>query len=228
MKLIGLVKLRWITTVALLIILSSPYTFSDVSDIATLDSVTLREGVEKSEAKQLFAEDRISLQFMSGALFSPIGVGKGDDVFNYIPFNIRLGWMLNDPSPDDHFLRGNFEAILELSTSYIFNGGGDIMIGPTALIRYNFVQPDWKFIPYVQVGVGAVYTNAYEDNDQEGIGQALEFTPQGSAGFRYLISENWSIDAEFIFHHISNAEMADRNDGVNAMGGLIGFTYFFF
>jgi hypothetical protein len=30
-----------------------------------------------------------------------------------------------------------------------------------------------------------------------------------------------------MFHHISNASIANRNDGVNALGGFIGATYYF-
>jgi hypothetical protein len=59
------------------------------------------------------------------------------------------------------------------------------------------------------------------------IGQAIEFTPQASLGFRSLIHPNWSIDAEAMFRHISNANLAGRNDGINALGGFIGLTYFF-
>jgi hypothetical protein len=62
---------------------------------------------------------------------------------------------------------------------------------------------------------------------QKLIGQSIEFTPQGSVGLRYLLAGNWSFDAEFMFHHISNAGLAERNIGVNGFGGFIGFTYLF-
>ncbi len=56
--------------------------------------------------------------------------------------------------------------------------------------------------------------------------EAIEFTPQASLGLHYLIDEKWSIDAEAMFHHISNAGLAERNRGINALGGFIG-TYLF-
>jgi len=174
-----------------------------------------------------FKEDRISLQVVSGALFSPIGVGPDAPTFNYAQTNLRLGWMLNTPNPEGGFFAGNWEALIELSGSGIFDGPGDIIIGPTALVRYNFVQPGWKVVPYVQGGVGIVYTDAYEDRTQDAIGQAIEFTPQASVGLRVLVAEDWSVDLEGMFHHISNAGMSERNDGTNALGGLIGATYRF-
>ena len=134
---------------------------------------------------------------------------------------------LNEPGSGGFLLRGNFEAFFEVTYSLIYEGSGNYLAGGTALIRYNFVQPAAHFIPYVQVGVGIVYTDAYKDTSQDAIGQAVEFTPQASLGFHYLIAPKWSQDVEAIFHHISNANLGSRNDGINAFGGFIGVTYFF-
>jgi hypothetical protein len=175
---------------------------------------------------ECYIEDRITFQVVSGALFSPIGVGPDHPTFNYAQTNLRLGWMLNSPG-QDHPLRGNFEAIIELSVSGIFNGFGDVIIGPSALVRYNFVQPGWKVVPYIQGGAGIVYTDAYQDGTQDAIGQAIEFTPQASVGAKILVAEDWSVDVEGMFHHISNASIADRNKGINALGGFVGATYYF-
>ena len=72
-----------------------------------------------------------------------------------------------------------------------------------------------------------VYNDIYKDETQQAIGQAIEFTPQCSLGFRYLINKNWSLDGEAMFYHMSNAGMADRNRSINALGGFVGVTYFF-
>ncbi|MFQ3670932.1 MAG: acyloxyacyl hydrolase [Verrucomicrobiia bacterium] len=204
--------------------------------LSLLATTALQAGVgspaEKLQATSLsqpdiFVEDRINVSLMTGPLFSHVGLGPSHPHFNYQMTNLRLGWMLNTPSDDAGWLRGNFEAIGELSASGVFSGFGSVVIGPTFLVRYNFVQPGWKFVPYVQVGAGFVYTDAYETRSQRAIGQAWEFTPQGSIGFRYLLNDHWSINAEAIYHHISNADMSTRNLGINAVGGLVGASYFF-
>jgi len=177
--------------------------------------------------ENLFTEDRITLQVMQGAQFSGLGVGPHIPDINYAQQNIRLGWMLNSPDYDGNPLDGCFEAILESSFSKVFTRLGDVMYGPTGLVRYNFVQPGWKVVPYIQGGAGFVYTDIYLHKDQRAIGQALEFTPQASAGARFLIDDNWSIDAEFKYHHVSNADTSSRNTGINSLGGEVGFTYFF-
>lgn len=200
--------------------------FSLRADQPDLSKQILTDVQDTSLPRSQFTEDRISVQLVTGALFSTTSVGPDVPTYNYSQTNIRLGWMLNTPSEEGPF-SGNFEALIDLSTSILFEGSGDVFVGPTALIRYNFVQPGWKVVPYIQGGVGIVYTDAYEDKTQNAIGQALEFTPQASIGCCYLINEDWSIDVEAMFHHISNANLAERNSGINSVGGFIGATYFF-
>jgi len=185
---------------------------------------------EQAEAKtpqsglDRYAKGRLSLQLVSGALFSLTNLPEDSPVFNYAQTNLRLGWMWTDPGCRDDILRGNWEGLVELSNSIIFKGFGNYIGGITALIRYNFVEPDWKAIPYVQAGAGIVYNDAYRDKTQQAIGQAIEFTPQFSVGCRFLIARNWSLDVEGMFHHISNAGLSERNRSINAMGGFLGVT----
>jgi len=211
----------------ILLALSFPSLQADVSPASSGKDLSQEILTDvKAGASPRYTEDRISLQLVSGALFSTNSVGPDVPTYNYSQTNLRLGWMLNTPSGDG-FFSGNVEAIAELSGSFLFEGSGNLFIGPTALLRYNFVQPGWKVIPYVQGGIGIVYTDAYEDRSQKAIGQALEFTPQASIGLKYLVADDWSIDLEAMFHHISNANLADRNSGINAIGGFLGATYFF-
>ena len=184
-------------------------------------------------ASHIFVEDRITLEFMTGAMFSPSGVGPVVPVFNYQQNNVRLGWMLDSPDswgPQagiDDPLRGNFEAILEATGSYVWYSFGTYMVGVTGLVRYNFVQPNWIVVPYIQGGAGVIYTNARNWADQDAIGANVEFTPQCAGGLKFLLDKNWIFNVEGSFQHISNANTSARNQGVNAYGGFVGFTYVF-
>lgn len=190
--------------------------------------------VEQAEKEKSYTFDdvltkgKLSMQIVSGVLIAPCGIGPDTPDFNYSQTNIRLGKVLNDPSKKLKIIpRGNLEAFLEISNSYVYDGFGDYVGGATILLRYNIIPEGSKWSPYVQVGCGIVYNDAYKDKTQKAIGQAIEFTPQGSVGCRYLINENWSIDGEIMLHHISNAGLAERNNGTNALGGFIGLTYYF-
>ncbi|MEM1156675.1 MAG: acyloxyacyl hydrolase [Verrucomicrobiota bacterium] len=178
-------------------------------------------------ARHVFHAGGFSLQQVNGALASPVGIGPDTDRFHYTMHNLRVGYLLNAPSWNSHPLDGAVELIGELSGSAVFQGAGSYLFGTSIHLRYNFTQPEWRFIPYLQLGGGLIFNDAYEDQSQRAIGQELEFTPQASAGLRYLIDPQWSLDAEFMYHHISNAGLADRNLGINALGGMVGFSYFF-
>jgi hypothetical protein len=182
---------------------------------------------QASPTSNLYTEDRISIQAVSGLIFSPTVFASRTMVMDYWQTNVRLGWMLNTPSDSQSFFRGNWEALLEVTNSVIYKGPGNYMGGIGAFIRYNFVQPDARIVPYFQVGGDVVYNDAYKDESQNSIGQSIEFTPQGSFGAHFLLSDHWALDAEAIFHHISNAGLDDRNRGVNAFGGFVGVTYYF-
>ena len=183
---------------------------------------------DKNQPEQeTYTKGRMSLQFVSGVLNSLTKLPKGSPVFGYAQTNLRFGWMIHSPSQTNSFWRGNWEVIGEVTNSFIYKGFGNYIGGITGLLRYNFVQPGWRFIPYVQGGVGIVYTDAYKDKTQQAIGQAIELTPQCSLGLRYLINKNWSLDGEAMFHHISNTGLAKRNRSINAVGGFVGVTYFF-
>ena len=184
-------------------------------------------GVEPGPANDPFTKGRISLQVVSGVLFSLTNLPEGSPALNYAQTNLRLGWMLASPGLEQGFFRGAWEGLVEISNSMIFEGPGSYMGGITGLLRYSFVQPGWRLVPYVQGGVGIIYNDVYKDEDQQAIGQAIEFTPQCSLGVHYLFSRNWSVDAEAMFHHISNAGLAERNRSINALGGFIGVTYYF-
>ncbi|WP_051185027.1 acyloxyacyl hydrolase [Desulfatiglans anilini] len=197
----------------------------------------LMAGAGQSRAMELCAGDaafdapfrkgQVALQLASGLLFSPTMLAKRSSVMDYWQTNLRLSKMLTKPGPDRSLLRGNWELIGELTYSYIYKGAGNVMGGITGLIRYNFVQPGARCFPYLQAGVGVVLNDAYRDGNQIDLGQAVEFTPQGSAGLRFMLSPHWALNGEVMFHHVSNAGLSMRNRGLNAFGGLVGMTYFF-
>jgi hypothetical protein len=175
-----------------------------------------------------FAKHEGSLEVLGGAYFSPVGIGpKTQPRFDFAPIDVRLGCMLYSPCPQDCWLRGNVEALLQLTTAPIFFGFGDIIVGPTVLLRYNFVQPNCRLAPYLQVGGGFIYNDAYRDHSQRALGQAGEFYLQATGGLHLLLNPHWGINLEGGYLHISNAGTNDRNGGINALGGSLGLTYFF-
>lgn len=149
-----------------------------------------------------------------------------DPDFSTIDACVRIGWMLNTPDRGG-WLRGNAEFLLEAYGAGVVEGPGNAIAGAVLLLRYNFVQPKARLVPYLQLDGGGAWNDGYKEKVQELFGQALEFHLGASAGFRWFVQERAAITFEGRYRHISNNDMADRNLGVNSLGGFIGFSWFF-
>lgn len=181
---------------------------------------------EPAPVETPFDKGKMELQVGAGAFFSINTDGGSKPEINDADLNLRLGWMLTTPSGDS-WCRGNFEFLVEAFGALVFEGPGDGMAGVTLLLRYNFVQPDAKLVPYFQIGAGGLWNNIHNDVSQRLIGQEFEFNLQAAFGVRYMLNERAAIFGEFGIRHISNANSADRNIGLNSVGGLVGMSWFF-
>ena len=72
-------------------------------------------------AGSIYTKGRMSLQLVSGALFSLTGFPEGSPDLNYAQTNVRVGWMLATPGPGPSVLRGTWEGLVEVSNSIILN-----------------------------------------------------------------------------------------------------------
>ncbi len=105
----------------------------------------------------------------------------------------------------------------------MFDGEGSYIAGGTLWLRYNFVQPNWRVVPYLQGGVGAEGT----DMNQDLIGQKFNFNLNIAAGARWFVARDISINAECLYQHISNAKLSSTDIGINAVGPVLSISYFF-
>jgi hypothetical protein len=136
---------------------------------------------------------------------------------------IRVGYMLDTPH-GSNFLRGNNEFMLEAVGGPIFHGPGSALGGLSIIYRRNFLSPGAKVVPYLNLGAGGVYSDAYHDHVQQALGSMFEFDLQASVGAHFRLSPRWSIDTEFAYRHLSNAHITQRNLGTNAIGGVLGVS----
>jgi hypothetical protein len=183
-------------------------------------------GIRSISTDARFAQNRFEFSLTSGAFFSPFKTDllpPTHTSFDYTQTEIRAGWMLNSPY-DAGIFSGNFEILLGLGGGAIFQGPGHALGNGDTFIRYNFVQKRAPLVPYFQLGAGLVVSDAADDHTQRIIGRTLEASLQAGLGFKILLAPKWSLDLEADYQHISNANTANRNVGVNALGGLIGVS----
>ena len=170
----------------------------------------------------LFQKGNHEAGVSTDVLFSPIIPDKGRPTVDYTLSGVHFGWMLTDVNPSA-WLPGNVEVLGEAVGGTPFSGAGTYLAGGTAWIRYNFVQPNWRLVPFVQGGAGAELT----DFDQRLIGEHFNFNLNLGAGAHCFVKPNLSIDLGCRFQHLSNARLSHTDIGVNAFGPELGVSYFF-
>jgi hypothetical protein len=166
------------------------------------------------------------VQILQGAYFSS-SLGPGIGAFDYLPMSVRHGWNLGNPYGPGGLVPGNWEFVLDVTGAAITSSYGNWFAGSSAILRYNWADAGSAFVPYVQAGAGVIANDAYRNQGQRAIGQAVEFLLHAQLGLKCYITPSLSLDLEGGFQHISNAGLASRNAGVNAIGGSLGFTYYF-
>jgi opacity protein-like surface antigen len=176
----------------------------------------------QSDSTDLFQHGKYEIALNSGPMFSPIGATHNRPTLNYTLSELQLGWMVTEVNHST-WLRGNFELAGELMGGTVFEGVGSYMIGTTLWGRYNFVQSNWRLVPYVQAGAGILAT----DMDPVLVGEKFNFNLNFGVGVRYFVAPNWALSAECRYQHISNATLGEHDLGINAVGPIIGLSHFF-
>jgi len=170
------------------------------------------------------------VELLGGFFHSPITTGGTyRPEFDYSGGDFRWGVVLS-PFLFDHccrLLRGNIEFLVDGFADDVTSGPGHYLVGGSLLFRYNFIQPGSRFIPYFQIGGGGLHSDAAEVPSQRLIGGDFEFILEADLGARLLLNDRWSLLFEGTFQHISNADTAARNVGVNALGGRIGLGWIY-
>lgn len=183
--------------------------------------------MQGGDTDPIFHRHAFELQFMGGALFSLQKTDYLRPNIDYAPIIFRLGYMA-DTIYGRSFLRGNDEIMFEAMGAPIFTGPGNGLGGFSLIYRRNFLSaPGARVVPYLQGGGGGIYTDAYHERAQRALGAPFEFDLQAGTGVRFRLAPQWTLDAEFSFRHLSNASIASRNYGTNAIGGTVGVSYGF-
>ena len=140
----------------------------------------------------------------------------------YVIESTQAGYMLGSPTGDGIF-RGNFELAPELFGAEIYGGPGNYIAGAALLLRYNFVPRDRRLNPFISIGFGGTGSDIPHKYD----GKSFDFDVEIELGLRYFIKPKCSLNAEYEFQHISNANLWSNNVGLNTSGPVFGVSFFF-
>jgi hypothetical protein len=135
----------------------------------------------------------------------------------------RVRWGVNQ---SEGWLRGYNQFYVTGMAEPIFRGPENHYFGISFGFRYNFVQPNWRFIPYFSGGAGLGWIASHADVFGAQ-GQDFTFNILTAAGVAYKIDEHWKVDAGLLYQHLSNAGQTSPNPSLNLLGPQLGVSYSF-
>jgi len=184
----------------------------------------------KGMTPELATEKDWTIELGSGATWSNVRSGQPNQAYTIIPITLSASLKIDDVSLDnflggwlrgytEFFFRGDYDQIVHGPENHV----EDFMCGP----RYNFVQPGWKIIPYVEGGVGFGFADS---NPQwGGLGQDFNFSFLAGAGAKYQFNDDWFLRLGVEYQHFSNAGLSDPipNHPIDSLGPKISVGYSF-
>ena len=208
-----------------------------VTCVALLAALSLPRAIAGTDMKEITppstgsSEKDWTLELGSGVAWSNVRSGQPNQPYTLVPITLTASLKLDDVSLDNFlggWLRGYSEFYFQGQYEQIVHGPENhyegIMVGP----RYNFVQPGWKIVPYVEGGVGIGFADS--NPAAGGLGQDFNFTFDAAAGARYDISDDFFVRLAVVYQHISNAglsEPTNPNHPIDELGPKLSFGYSF-
>ena len=126
----------------------------------------------------------------------------------------------------DSWLRGYNQFYFSAVAEPIFRGIENHYFGINFGLRYNFVRPNSRLIPYVSGGVGLGWIDSHA-SIPGAQGQDFTFNIMSAIGVSYQLNDRWKLNAGALYEHLSNGGQTDPNPSLNLIGPQIGLTYSF-
>ena len=209
-----LVCTRWVGVCLLLLVGGCRHAGAQV--LPRLARQVAATATQQQEGTQRGANDaRWSRGATEWGIFSgggpSISGGVGDRGFWFV--SGRWGRQITAESGDS-WARGHLQYAIEAMPLYLhFQSKTVYGAGITPLLlRYHFTRPQ-RFVPFLEGGAGILATT---EQVPEGTSH-FNFTPQAGVGLQYVSATGpgWTVGVRY--HHTSNAGIARRNPGVNAI-----------
>jgi opacity protein-like surface antigen len=172
-----------------------------------------------------------TIELGTGAAWSNVRNGQPNQAYTLIPVTLTASLKIDDVSLDNFlggWLRGYTEFYFQGEYQDIVRGPENHLEGLMAGPRYNFVQPGWVIVPFVEGGVGLGFADSNPIGG--GLGQDFNFTFSAVAGARYDINPDLFVRVAVEYQHVSNAGLSEpefANHPIDELGPKLSFGYSF-
>ncbi len=181
-------------------------------------------GVEQPSVTTVTEElnpQRFEFALESGYLFGAINPPADYQILaEFLTARIRWGVVQHG------WLRGYNQFYFSAVAEPILRGIENHYFGFNFGMRYNFVRPGNRLVPYFSGGVGAGGIDSHPEIPG-GQGQDFTFNILSAAGISYSVNDHWKINVGALYEHLSNGGQTDPNPSLNLFGPQVGVTYSF-
>ena len=175
------------------------------------------------EARNVMTKGTVELGGALGYTQGTTVVGNGPSANRSAVFVMpRLGVVLTDPLGSSWW-QGNVEFLVQPVFARFTEPFPAEAAGGSFLLKYNFLSFG-RWVPFWDVGAGMIWTNLAPRIPEQST--QFEFVLETGPGVHYFLTDRITWTMGVRLHHISNANLGDRNTGINGVLPYIGLSFF--
>lgn len=187
------------------------------------------------------SSDRLSTRFVNDDLDAPsfelstastymLGSFGNPHAYEIAAQFVSARWRWGAIHDPDSWFRGYNQVYFSATGQLFVRGLENHYLGVSAGLRYNFVRPNWRLVPYISGGVGLGYVDATRVRTPGALGQDFTFNVLTAIGVSYRLNDHWKAEFGLQYQHLSNAGLSEPqrpNSSLNSIGPELGITYTF-
>lgn len=191
-----------------------------------------------SDFENRFAKNQYTFGFSLGYGFNftlpPSGLTDAEKTqFRFVYFFPNFKYNLTGLMGSS-FYRGALYWVVEAGAAVTVKdptrNGQSIKNGPNYVLglvpfqlEYKFLNPERSWAPFLYAGAGGSWGDWYEETRE--ISTAFEFILQGGGGVEYFFANGTSMNLQYRYWHLSNANIKWPNIGIDSHIISLGFSF---
>ncbi len=174
-------------------------------------------------ARDVVKRGAIELGGAVGYAQATTAIGAGTSANRAAVFVLpRIGMVLTDPLGSGWY-QGNVELLVEpvyarFTKPFAADGAGGSFV-----VKYNFLSFG-RWMPFWDAGAGIFWTNLAPRISEQST--QFEFGLETGPGVQYFVTDRITWTMGVRLHHISNANLGERNTGINGVLPYVGVSFF--
>lgn len=174
-------------------------------------------------ARDVVTRGAIELGGAVGYAQATTAVGAGTSANRAAVFVLpRIGIVLTDPLGSGWY-QGNVELLVEPVYARFTKPFAADGAGASFVVKYNFLSFG-RWMPFWDAGAGIFWTNLAPRIPEQST--QFEFGLETGPGVQYFVTDRITWTMGVRLHHISNANLGERNTGINGVLPYVGVSFF--